>query len=540
MTDLVTLVEGARARMEANEPFHAELHYRQILRLTEPPKTAVDRMARGEAAAFFARRALYRNRIGEAGDWYKLATDADPTSGDLRAELVQKVLLPLGMIDSARIEAKRATELEPDSLKAWTALGDVEYQAGNAEASLQARKQAVALAPQDPFLLLKLATLHLDTANYEAVDEICALVLAQHPERRADAIYLQAAVAYRRGQHEDSARLYGVAIAAGCASPDEARFNRALALHSLGRYPEGWFDYEARGLGNAAWAAPFKRFAAPIWQGEPAPARLHLHEEMGYGDTLAMARYAPILAERGYDVRMEVRPELVDLFRRSFPGVTIARRALDYPGAVGLQPFDYHVPMLSLPHILGTTVETIPWSGPYLKADPAKVAAYDAMLPKGLRIGLCWSSGIRDGLWLREYGLRKSMPLRQMEPLLRAVAADWICLQIGPEAAEADLIGVEVYLDEHSTWDDTAALVECLDLVISVDTALAHMVGALGKPVWLLQHCEGSWHYMADIDGAPWQHKSPWYPNTKLYRQQRPHEWDQVIVRIAADLRKLA
>lgn len=540
MTDLVTLVEGARARMEAGQPYHAELYYRQILELTDPPKTHIDRVARGEASTFFARRALHGNRVGEAGDWYKLALNADPRASDIRAEFVQKVLLKIGLVESALTEAKRATEIDPESIKAWTALGDAEAESENATAARAAYHQAWALAPSDPFHILKLAALELDAPDYPESARLAEIILTEFPERQGDALQIKAMVAYREGRHEAAIALFAAALEAGCSAPAELRFNRALPYHSIGRYREGWADWEARGQTGKVYATPFTRFALPMWDHQPPPARLHLHYEMGFGDSIAMIRYAPLLRDQGYDLQMEVLPEMVGLCQRSFPGITVCPRALDFPGTIGLSQFDYHIPMLSLPHLFGTTIETIPWSGPYLRPDPELVAEWQEKLPADggpPRIGICWSSGIRDGLWMRQYGTRKSVKFETLKPLFE-VEARWLSLQLGPPAAEND--SIPTVLEAGDSWEKTSAIIANLDLVITVDTALSHLAGAIGKPCWIIMHTEGSWHYMADIEGAPWQHKSPWYPNTKLYRQQRPHEWDEVIARIAADLRQLA
>src|SRR5208282_1765527 len=153
--------------------------------------------------------------------------------------------------------------------------------------------------------------------------------------------------------------------------------------------------------------------------------------------------------------------------------------------------------------------------------------------------------GIRldHGLWMKTYGQMKSMMLNDMLPPLvfggvrKLEAAVFVNLQVGPERGEIKEAAAEVIdvLPELPTWDDTAALVECLDVVISVETALSHLAGAMGKPVMLAMHCNGSWHYMADRPG-PWQHKNPWYPNTTVYRQKQNWQWNDVMNEIASDL----
>jgi tetratricopeptide (TPR) repeat protein len=538
MTDLASLVGAARVHVEAGQLSHAEIHYRLVRDTTTPPKTGRERVAHGEACAFFAKKALAKGWVGEAGDWLREAIDADPEAADYRIDMAMRVLLPIGMLDAARVEVQRATQIEPDNVRAWRALGGVEHERGDAAASRAARGRALELAPDDPVVRLDAATLEIDTANYARARELLSAVLAEHPDRVGDALHCLAMIAYREGRHETAVDLYSEAIEKGCRDRAMARWNRALPLHSLGRYREGWADYEARGeqMTSPLFRTAMRRFSLPLWRGEaehPAPARLHLHEEMGYGDTIALARFAPFLAARGYDVRLEVRESLLELFRRSFPAVKIVPKAIDYPRALRIAAFDYHAPLLSLPHALDLELDTIPWSGPYLAPDPRLAEDYREHLPSGFKIGVCWSSGIRDGIWLREYGLRKSMRPRDLVPLFRDAAAHFISLQTGPEgSAELSSWFVKA-LPSDPSWDDTAALVACLDLVITVDTAVAHLAGAMGKPTWLMMHSEGSWHWMVE------RTDSPWYPTVRIFRQQRPHDWAPVIRRLAAELRPL-
>ena len=219
--------------------------------------------------------------------------------------------------------------------------------------------------------------------------------------------------------------------------------------------------------------------------------------------------------------------------RRSFPGVTVVERAPDYPGAIGIAPFDYHMPLGSMTYALGTDIDSIPWSAPYLKPNPSLVNGYRKKLGNGMKIGVCWSSGIREyGIWLAEYGKRKSMHFDIFCPILGFSGVQFISLQVGPERLQNDGSAFDL-LPEAPTWDDTAALVECLDLVITVDTGVAHLAGAMGKPVWILMQKDGaSWHFMCERPGASWNTRSPWHPTARLFRQHefnRPHYWGDVI-----------
>jgi hypothetical protein len=359
-------------------------------------------------------------------------------------------------------------------------------------------------------------------------------------EARGDALHLLAMVAYREGRHEDAIILYDRAISNGVNDPKMAEWNKSLALQSIGRYREGWAASESRftQTTDPTMAKLEKRFQRPVWKGETNPMRVHLHHEMGFGDVIAMCRYIPLMHEMGHTLSIEVNDSLISLLKRSFPYVHVLPKALDYPGALGLPDFDMHVPMLSLPAIFKTDVDTVPWSGPYLKP-PAHVVARDVRRPL---VGLCWSSGIRhESLWLKEYGTRKSMSFETLWKGIGRCDATFVTLQIDQEVPSfvnlGDRLDAPSVLDlfkDDPTWDDTAAIVQNLDLVITVDTSIAHLAGALGKPTWVMMHTEGSWHWMTKrLD-------SPWYPTARLFRQERPHQWDGVVAQVASELSELS
>lgn len=530
------MVELARGHMDAGGVNAAGVYYRMIIKDTAPPKTALERIARGEACMWYARKALAERLVGTACDWFRKALDADPRATEYRDEYCRKALIPMGLHKAARIEAERATKIDPTNSNAWRTLGGMEHALCNTAAAIAAYDKAVELAPDDPIARLDRATVALDTSDHATVRRMVLPVL--DTKYRGDAMHCLAMVAYREGRHDDAIGLYDEAIADNCYDPKLAEWNKALAMHSIGRYAEGWQAHEARGQQRTdeAMALMMNRFTRPIWAGEPPPARLHLHQEMGFGDVIAMLRYVPDLIESGYEISIEVNDSLVALTQRSFPKAKVVPKAADYPGAVGLPPFDYHIPMLSLPAILKTDIDTVPWQGAYLAPDPELVKKYASALGKRHcpRVGIVWTSGVRmDGIgpWLVEYGRRKSMRFDQVRPLIDAnhPLCEFFSLQVGPGREQNDLI-VDL-LPVIPSWDDTAALIQNLDLVISVDTSVAHLAGALGKPLWVMMHKEGSWHWMVDrLD-------SPWYPSARLFRQTNVHKWDDVVAQVSNALK---
>ena len=571
---LLTLMERARKHVEADRVVAAEQLYRLILGMTTPPKSPTSRVAHGEACMVYARLALARNKLGSAADWYREAINADPLGTDYRLELVTKCFLPMGNLDSALTEAERATRIAPDYPKTWKILGGVHHEMSNLTKAMECYDKRLLMEPNDPDGLMDRAMCSLSVPDYDITRECCELAMGT--EREPDAWHCLAMVAYREHRHEDAIELYDKAIALGCDDPNMAHWNKSLAMHAIGQYRAGWIEHEHRehNRANPALYLPMKRFTLPRWTGQPPQdpidygaakkvadgvwsvevpkAKLiHVHYEAGAGDNLACCRYLNVLLALGYRVRYETAPEMVTLMQNSFPEVEIVPKAPDYPGAMGIEAFDYHIPIGSLPHVLETDIDSVPWSGPYLKPTKDMVVRYRDKL-SGLnkhaltdrKIGFCWSSGIRlKGAWIKEFGMRKSMHFDKISPLVKAC---WdqdigtpISLQIGPERdQEFDIIDM---LPARPSWDETAGLIAHLDLVITVDTSIAHLAGAMGKPVWVMVQKDGtSWHFMCYRPGASWNEASPWYPSARIFRPEtyRPHDWSSVIEKIAHELDK--
>ncbi|HEY0224506.1 MAG TPA: tetratricopeptide repeat protein [Pseudolabrys sp.] len=302
----------------------------------------------------------------------------------------------------------------------------------------------------------------------------------------------------------------------------EAHWNKALLHLSHGDFEKGWPGYEWR------WrraGASIRGFTQPLWRGEDLRGKtILLHAEQGFGDTIQFARYVPMVAARGARVILEV-PDAVMPLLASLDGVG----ALIGRG-VALPAFDLHCPLLSLPLAFGTTLATIPGTVPYLRVPEDRMAIWRALLPPTdrLRVGLAWS-----GKPSHANDHNRSIPLAQFAPLL--AIPDIIFISLQRDIRESDHLALESALlhrlDERlADFADTAAAIAQCDLVIGVDTAVAHLAGSLGKPLWLLLPHGGDWRWLMDRED------SPWYPNARLFRQPSIGDWNSVIARLAAEI----
>jgi Flp pilus assembly protein TadD len=308
-------------------------------------------------------------------------------------------------------------------------------------------------------------------------------------------------------------------------APDfaDAHYNLGTSLLAQGDFARGWTEFEWRFLSTQMRDFP-RRVEAPVWRGEAGQGRvLLIHAEQGFGDSLQFCRFAPLAAARGWRVVLEVPGALVRLLG-CLPGVTCVAAGAALPA------FDAQVPMLSLPLAFGTTVDSIPAITPYLGVPAAEVARWGALLPEGRRVGLVWAGNPRAfSRVLAEVDQRRSIAPSLLAPLLEVPGWQFISLQ--KEGAALPVVDV---MDQVTDFADTAALIMNLDLVISVDTAVAHLAAALGKPVWLLNRYDACWRWLRGRED------SPWYPSLRLFNQAAPGDWDGVVAAVAGALRKEA
>ena len=570
-------------------PEQAIAEYEAVIR--HHPAMAVAHLNKGNALA-------YMSRDVEALDCYERAAAFAPKMAE--AEFgAAFVLARLGCAKDAERRYRRTIVLRPDFAAAWMNLGCVLRDGGQdvwAEAALQ---KAVALNPNSAGVWINLSLVKRDQKRWDeaaahlrkafALDpqkidtrlawcQLCAArkdlggawawlrwALMRHGHNsevvnmrgvllHTDGRYAEAIEAFEQAEHlgskaaisnrgnslmdlgrmEESLRAHETAVE---RDPQHAGalYNLALLQLRLGDWEHGWTNYEARWRFREVHRTPMI-FRQPRWRGDVLQGkRVLLHAEQGLGDAIQFCRYAAMVAARGGDAILQVHEPVARLMK----SLAVVRAGHARVARLGVAPpdFDVECPLMSLPAVFGTCVETVPWTGPYLGAEPELVEEKKNQLSGALArersdlcVGIAWAGNPKY-----RADARRSMALAMMEEMFRGDEITWISLQKG-EAAEQlkDLPQSGIVIDGSSADKDlaeTAALVSLLDLVITTDTCIAHLAGAMGKPVWILLPHLGDWRWMEKVE------TTPWYPTARLFRQQRAGDWAGLLERVIAELR---
>ena len=417
---------------------------------------------------------------------------------------------------------RQALHVRPDYAPGWGNLGVALRDAGQNRAAIDCFRQALRCQPGAPDVLNNLGN------AWRAEDEpVAAIACFRAALRRSPAnAGIQAnlgSVLREVGRLDEAAKTLQQAIE---LQPNYADAHWDLAFTRLlqGDFTSGFAEYEWR------WRRtdfPPRQFAAPLWRGENLAGRtLLVHAEQGAGDAIQFVRFLSLLPALGARVVLECPRGLVTLFE-SVDGVQRVIAKGD-----PLPEFDWQVPLLSLPHRLGVTLASIPARVPYLRPPPDRRVSLPPTRgnhPPALRVGLAWRGQPQhknDG--------RRSLSFAALESLFTVPGATFYSLQVAPTAEFTDaaasqntLIDLENLIHDYS---DTAALMAQLDLVISVDTSVAHLAGALGCPVWVLLPFAPDWRWLLERDD------SPWYPTMRLFRQPAPGDWSSVVQSVRAAL----
>lgn len=463
--------------LERGQPREAIPPYQQALRL-QPDLTS--------AQANLGNAYLDLGEIESAIACYQQVLSTDPQHS--------RTLYNLGLAHQAQGQINQAIAcyqtllaLEPEDTSAYTHLGNAYLGTGQTSAAISAYQQAISLVPDSVDAHMGLGLAGLQQLDLEVAIEQLSQACQLAPQRV------------------------------------EAHFNRAIALLLSGDFKSGWVEYEWR-LRQPD--VPQRHFLQPRWQGSDLQGQtLFLHAEQGFGDAIQLIRYIPLLADRGGKLVVECYRPLRRLFT-SLPGID---QLITYGDP--LPGFDLQAPLLSLPGILGTTLSTIPASIPYI-VPPLREFPVSIRGNGCLTIGIVWASGANSAT-----AYQRSCELEWFLPLAKLPGVKLFSLQVGISAAEAQALDNVPEIDNLCPYlhdfADTAAAIADLDLVISVDTAVAHLAGALGQQVWVLLPYVPDWRWLLQ------RSDSPWYPTMRLFRQPQPGAWREVFQQVRTDLEQL-
>jgi Flp pilus assembly protein TadD len=462
-----------------------------------------------------------RNQVAQAEPFYRRAIALAPDFQQAWINLGLAVLMQRRP-EEALLCQRQALRLYPDSADAHNNLGMVHYTAGNIAEAENCFRAALRLNPDHPNATLNLGSARQTLNHVEEAETLFrrAITLGADPGRARSNLSL---TLMEQGRPEEAVTCLRQALKDRPDHP-EAEANLALALLTMGRLDEGFQHYESRWQ-TEAMGGPAPSLPQPRWTGQPLHGEtVLLYAEQGFGDTLQFCRYAPMVTQAGGRVVLVV-PKALRQVMKTLDGV--AELLTDEADA--LPPFDYHCPLLSLPFACNTRIDTIPAAVPYLRGDPAPWASFLHSLP-GLKVGLVWAGKSRT---TQPHAVavdqRRSMRLADMAPLLDVPDCSFVSLQLGPPASQQQVLAgglLHDVSDRLTDWSDTAGLIMGLDLVIAVDTAVVHLAGALGKPVWMLNRFDSCWRWLRGRDD------SPWYPTLRQFRQTRRNDWSAVIASV--------
>ena len=433
----------------------------------------------------------------------------------------------LGNLEEALAAYEKALLLNPDYAEAYNNMGNALQSKGRYAEALEKYKKAVSLKPDYAEAYRNMALTLQIQGQYADAIKSCRQALRLEPDH-AEAMNTTASILQMQGRHAEAIEIYRQTLR---LKPDyaEVHLNLGMALLLTGSFQEGWTEYRWRRY-TKNFIYPH-RYEMPRWDGSSfVGKRLLVHYEQGLGDNLQFARYLPMVKARGGTLTFEVSKSLLGLFQ-GFPGIDeLVEASLS---AAPAAKFDLYASILDLPATFGTTLETIPADVPYLHADRARVEGWRERLSgPEFKVGIVWAGGPAH-----KNDHNRSCALSQFAPLAQAPNVRLYGLQKGPPAKQvgelSDKITIINLAEQFHDFTDTAAALHNLDLIVSVDTAVLHLAGAMGKPVWALLPFTPDWRWLLD------RQDSPWYPTMRLFRQRKWGCWDDVFQRIAKELRIL-
>lgn len=465
----------------------------------------------------------------------------------------------------------KALELRPDLIAAWLNLGLLERDRHHAEKAEAHLRKAFALDPgridtHVAWCQFRCAekdmagawgwlrwALACDPVNPESINMKGILLHSEGRFEEAVEAFEQAETLGNRaassnrgnslldlGRVEEALQAHEKAVE---LDPDGAgaRYNLAMTRLRVGDFKQGWQGYEARWDFREVHRLP-RKFRQPRWQGEPLQGRrVLIHAEQGLGDSIQFCRYVPLVVARGGTALLQVQTGV----KRLLGSLGVVRSGEAEIAQLGMKPplFDLEIPLMSLPAVFGTTVETVPWTGAFLGADPELAITKRMLFPdvrphhrtgeRPLRVGIAWAGN--PGYKADHH---RSTRLETLIPLLRMPGITWLSLQKGDPVKQLEQLPEDIFVWDACSQDrdlsDTAAVIASLDLVISTDTCIAHLAGAMAKPVWILLPHLADWRWMREIE------TTPWYPTVRLLRQRKQGDWKELLERVTNELEALS
>ena len=498
---------------------------------------SIDAFERALRMAGNAPRADWLDHLGcsymQQGDAYRAATQhrkaiaLAPQYAPAHANLALALSKIPNSMDEAMAEAKRAVELAPSSAEAHAAMGHVLERSDKVLDAAESFRRAIALEPNNVEHYGQCA-FALERADKP--DQAIALLEEAAAKLKPDARVHSALSGLHRMKRTYAAALKSADEAIRLSSNHgEGHGHRALALLSLGDYLRGFEEYEWRWR-CASFTSIARNFDRPLWDGsDPLGRTILVHTEQGFGDTLQFLRYVPLLAAQGATVIVEANYSLIKLVAR-VKGV-----ARTVAAGLGLPDFDLHCPLLSLPRSFQTTTDQVPGESPYLFADPDRVAFWSKKLSESgnrKRVGLIWAGNVKPDA-------KRNIPANLLAPLAGVANQNLQFFSLQKHDAATYTRPPEelrlIDLADHLTdFHETAAIMSNMDLVITIDSAPAHLAGGLGRPTFTLLPFSPDWRWQLDRED------SPWYPTMRLFRQARDGDWTDAIADVRDELERVA
>ena len=504
MPDILDMLLAAIEHQRAARLGEAEAMYRAVL-AAEP--------GHGQAQYLYGLLQLNAGYAHEAAALFRQAAVARPSH---LATLVNlgRALLADRRPEEALTTTDKLLVLAPDHPEAAFLRGTALNALGKPALAIAAFELALALDPGNAAVWLNLGNACADLDRLDDAERYCREAIRLAPDLAEAHASLGFALT-SLGRLSEAIAACDAAIA---RRPEfvQPHWNQAVALLLSGDFERGFRKYEWRKR-HDRFRRDFVDLPGPQWDGgDPSGRTILVHAEQGFGDTIQFARYLPMIVARGGQAVLACERPLIPLLATL--GVAVV------PKDAALPPYDAWLDQMSLPLVFGTQLGNIPAADGYLRADPARIAAWQAALPDGPKVGLAWA-----GNPVHSNDRRRSMPADALDRILAVPGISFVSLQVGRAAGRSGLADLSPRLADFA---ETAALIATLDLVITVDTAVAHVAGALGKPAWVMLPYAPDWRWLLGrVD-------TPWYSSLRLFRQPSPGDWGAVIDAVVSELER--